>query len=191
MKSSYKPKDAQKLLSTWQQQWWVGGGNAIDLYLDKQTREHDDLDIVILRRDSDSIRELLNGWDLWIGLGEGKLEDQALNIFDKITQDQAVLWCRPSSKDEWAFELLFTPSDGEYWIFKRDDRIRLPIESIGLVSQKGIPYLRPEIVLLFKAKSPQGKNQADFDVVRPSLDLDARLWLKYALGLSYIQLIRG
>jgi Aminoglycoside-2''-adenylyltransferase len=31
--------------------WWIAGGWAIDLFLGRQTREHEDLDVLILRRD--------------------------------------------------------------------------------------------------------------------------------------------
>jgi hypothetical protein len=41
-------------------------------------------------------------------------------------------------------------------VFRRDSRVRLPLEAIG-ATHAGIPYLRPEIVLLYKAgeRSPK------------------------------------
>ena len=49
----------------------------------------------------------------------------------------------------------------------------------------GIPYQRPEIALLFKAKHTREKDQADFDAVLPLLDPDARAWLADALELVH------
>jgi hypothetical protein len=52
-------------------------------------------------------------------------------------------------------------------------------------SGDGIPYLRPEGVLLYKAKAPRAKDDADF---RASLDLmspGARQWLHDALRHAY------
>jgi hypothetical protein len=31
--------------------WWIGGGWAIDLFVGSSPREHDDVDVVVLRRD--------------------------------------------------------------------------------------------------------------------------------------------
>ena len=47
----------------------------------------------------------------------------------------------------------------------------------------GIPYGRPEVVLLFKAKhAHQEKNGAYFAAVLPRLDPDRRAWLGDALA---------
>jgi hypothetical protein len=45
-----------------------------------------------------------------------------------------------------------------------------------------VPFLRPEIVLLYKSTGDSPKNAADFHVVLPSLDADARSWLAEALA---------
>ena len=42
--------------------WWVAGGWAIDLTLGHQTRKHEDLDVLVLRRDQAWVREELLGW---------------------------------------------------------------------------------------------------------------------------------
>lgn len=70
---------------------------------------------------------------------------------------------------------------GEEWVFKRDENTRKPIERLGLVSDSGIPYLRPEVVLLFKAKSNRDKDQRDFEQVIPRLDINSRGWLSNSL----------
>jgi hypothetical protein len=47
----------------------------------------------------------------------------------------------------------------------------------------GVPYLAPEVVLLFKARNARNKDEADLYTVLPELD-DARLrWLDGALAL--------
>lgn len=38
--------------------WWIAGGWAIDLFLGRQTREHQDIDVLILRRDHQAVRSL-------------------------------------------------------------------------------------------------------------------------------------
>jgi hypothetical protein len=45
----------------------------------------------------------------------------------------------------------------------------------------GVPFLRPEIVLLYKAGELSPKNEADFAAVRPQLTQTATQWLREAL----------
>ena len=45
----------------------------------------------------------------------------------------------------------------------------------------GVPFLVPEIVLLFKAKASGEKDARDFDLIRPRLQAEPRRWLKHAL----------
>ncbi|HEX5939969.1 MAG TPA: hypothetical protein VFZ12_06380, partial [Dehalococcoidia bacterium] len=45
----------------------------------------------------------------------------------------------------------------------------------------GIPYLRPEICLLFKAKAVRDKDRADFEAALPRMSHAQRAWLHTAL----------
>ncbi len=49
----------------------------------------------------------------------------------------------------------------------------------------GIPYMAPEIVLLFKAKGQRAKDEADFRGALPLLDGEQRRWLNDALDLVH------
>ncbi|WP_236602151.1 nucleotidyltransferase domain-containing protein [Ktedonobacter sp. SOSP1-52] len=42
----------------------MAGGWALDLFLGVQTREHEDTDVLFLRRDQHKIRAQLQGWDV-------------------------------------------------------------------------------------------------------------------------------
>jgi hypothetical protein len=76
------------------------------------------------------------------------------------------------------------PSDGDTWIYRRDGRIRLPYDDVIERTADGIPYGRPEIILLFKAKRVRPKDEADFAAVLPQLDASRREWLADALELT-------
>ena len=54
-----------------------------------------------------------------------------------------------------------------------------------LRTSDGIPYLRPEIVLLTKAKHEREKDEADLAATLPTLDGRARAWLTDAIGLVH------
>jgi len=69
----------------------------------------------------------------------------------------------------------------------RDARIRLPAARVIAHTADGIPYAQPEIALLFKAKAPREKDEADFERVLPLLALRQRQWLAHALRLIHPQ----
>jgi hypothetical protein len=50
------------------------GGWALDLFLDRETRRHDDLDVALLRRDQGAPHDHLRGWDLRYATAEHALE---------------------------------------------------------------------------------------------------------------------
>jgi hypothetical protein len=62
----------------------------------------------------------------------------------------------------------------------------LPYGRVVERTPEGIPYCRPEISLLFKAKhAHQAKNEDDFAAVLPHLAADRRSWLADALQLVH------
>jgi hypothetical protein len=82
----------------------------------------------------------------------------------------------------WALELFREPSDGDTGICRREPAIRMPYARLIDRTGDGIPYGRPEVVLLFKAKHAQEqKNQADFEATLPLLDSSRVAWLRDAL----------
>lgn len=78
-------------------------------------------------------------------------------------------------------EVLLQDSHADTWRFRREPNVSLPLSELGLRSELGIPILRPEIVLLYKAKSPRPKDEADFISVLPALDGAQATWLGEAL----------
>ena len=64
--------------------------------------------------------------------------------------------------------------DDDTWIARRDETIRLPYDEVIEHTPDGIPYERPEIVLLFKAKHSRAKDEADLAAVLPRLSAERR-----------------
>lgn len=59
MKVNYSPEQVAELFSDLPEKWWIAGGWAIDLFLGEQTREHEDVDVAILRKDEVAFRTYL------------------------------------------------------------------------------------------------------------------------------------
>jgi hypothetical protein len=75
--------------------------------------------------------------------------------------------------------------DGDSWAYRRDAAVRLPLAEAIERTVDGIPYLVPEIVLLFKAKTPREKDESDFARLLPLLDSARRKWLAAALQTAH------
>ena len=60
---------AARLLAGLPAPWWIAGGWALDLFVGRQSRAHDDLDVEVLRRDQFVLQRLLAGWDPRVAAG--------------------------------------------------------------------------------------------------------------------------
>jgi len=172
------PSEALAWLSDVTLPWWVAGGWALDLFLGRQTREHRDLDIGILRRDAVQFLEILHFWEVFDAkdgalsrLGEGLAPRAEVNS----------LWCRPIGTSRWAMEVLLDASDQDFWVFRRHAQVRRPFAEVVRRDLQGVPYLAPEVQLLYKARSMRPCDEADFARVAPQLDTAARTWLRKSL----------
>ena len=159
--------------------WAIAGGWAIDLFIGTQTRAHEDIEIVTFRGDQQLLQTYLNDWTL-IKVRNGKEEKwepgenlglpiHEIHAFNKVQK----------------FEILLNESNKEYWIFRRDNRIKRPLEKIFKKTQGGIPYLSPEIALLYKSKNLRDKDNIDFKNSHELLDQEANEWLKNSLITLY------
>lgn len=85
-------------------------------------------------------------------------------------------WCRDPSTGRYHLDVFREPHDGDQWVCRRDLSITLPYrELIGF--RDGIPYLIPEVALLFKAHRAAPKDEIDFRRVAPRLADEARIRL--------------
>ena len=78
-------------------------------------------------------------------------------------------------------EVLLQESDAKAWRFRREPAVSMPLSELGLRSELGIPILRPEVVLLYKAKSPRPRDEEDFIALLPALGDAQAAWLGEAL----------
>jgi hypothetical protein len=156
--------------------WWVAGGHALEV-AGAGPRQHGDTDVAVLHRDLALVRAWLSGFHLWEA-HSGSL--RPLLAGEHMTDGREQLWMRKDAFGPWLLDLVFSPSEGNDWLYKRDHEVRLPIDAIGHVSD-GVPYLNPEIVLLFKAAHRRPKDEADFASMAPRLDGPARAFLLRSL----------
>ena len=90
-----------------------------------------------------------------------------------------------AGESEPAFQVFLAESSDGEWIFRRNPKVHMPISTIGFHPLWGLPYLAPEIVLLFKAKHLEPRDRVDFDHAIPALSAHARRWLRDAIEKTH------
>ncbi len=177
------PNEIANLLSGAPFRWWIAGGIAIEFAAGRGLRSHTDIDVLVLRRDAAQVRARMSGWDCWMADPPGKLRPWP--VAESLPAAAHDVWCRQDRGDDWRLQFMFDESDGETWQSRRAAQISRPLSELGIRDGSGIPFLRPEIVLFYKAKAPRPRDEIDFEAVRTLLDAAARGWLAEAIATAY------
>ncbi|MEU3202598.1 hypothetical protein ABZ702_01700 [Streptomyces cyaneofuscatus] len=163
--SAWSPGEVARRLAGIDIPWYVAAGWALDLFRGRQTRPHGDIEIAIPSARFPEVRDRFPGY-VFDAAGSGRIwEDASPEVLAAVHQT----WLRDPATGDYLLDVFREPHDGDTWICRRDEEIRLPYGEIIRRSQDGIPYLAPELVLLFKAKHRRPKDQADFDATVPYL----------------------
>lgn len=161
--------------------WAVAGGWALDLFLGRQTREHADLDLAIWRSDQHKVRAALTpGWVLEVA-DNGTLRPWSADEWLSLPVHE--IHARPIAGARPALEFLLNERDDTAWIYRRDPEIRRDLDR-AILLRDTVPFLAPEIVLLYKSKAPRPTDEADFQVALPAFTAEQRDWLRLAIELG-------
>lgn len=177
---SLSPVEAAALFGGAPFRWWVAGGWSVELGAEPR-RFHEDLEVALPREEIAALREWLHEYHLW-DTSDGGLRYLAPDVVVPI--DHGQLWLRRDAYSPWLMDLMLTPVAGDTWYYKRDQRVSRPLDEVIRVGSDGIPYQRPEVTLLFKARRRSEKDEADFAAVAPGLDPADRAWLREAIALT-------
>lgn len=161
-------------------EWYVSGGWALDLFHGQVQRVHHDVDAIVQRSAQLELQEYLTArdWQL-ITPYEKRLELWPPHMRLELPRHQV----HAHRADDF-IDLLLTEME-TVWKYRREPSILRSKEKMCLRSAGGIPYLAPELVLLFKSRNTsnheRAKDQIDFENTLPQLDSERRAWLRWAL----------
>jgi hypothetical protein len=172
-----EPKKVVDLLRDLPCRWGVAGGWALDLFLNRVTRNHKDIEIAIFRVDQLALQTYLSscGWSFEF-VKDGRLYIWPLS--ERLNLPVHEIWCRKTDGGLRRLEVLLNERSEDEFIFRRDARITIAVDRAFEESAAGIPILAPEIVLLYKSKrADDDKERKDFSGLLDSLELRRRTWL--------------
>ncbi|MGW2398633.1 hypothetical protein ACWCYY_18970 [Kitasatospora sp. NPDC001664] len=163
--SCWTPGEVARRLGGVGAPWYVAAGWALELFRGGPTRVHGDIEIGIPAAAFGEVRDRLPGY-VFDAAGSGRIwEDAAPEVLAAVHQT----WVRDPVSGDYLVDVFREPHDGDTWICRRDEGIRFPYEEIVRRTGDGIPYLVPELVLLFKAKHLRPKDQWDFEATVPHM----------------------
>lgn len=170
---------AVSLMNEFDAPWGIAGGWALDLFAGHESRTHADVDIAILRADQQQLRSRLSGRVEKV-VARQFAAWAAAEVLEPPVHEIHATW-----RDGYQLEFLLNEKDDatNEWVFRRDSRIRRSLDA-AFLTRREVPCLAPEIVLLYKAKSPSARDDADFQTVLPHLTQEQRGWLGEALDVT-------
>jgi hypothetical protein len=167
---AWHPREVAERLAGVKAPWYVAAGWALDLFRGEQRRPHGDTEIGVPAAMFPELRGRFTEYALDVPIS-GRIYESV--SADDLTRSHQT-WLREPSTDRYLLDIFREPHDGLTWICRRDETIRLPYAQIIRHTTDGIPYLAPELVLLFKAKGDRAKDAEDFVATVPLLTADQR-----------------
>ncbi|NEA16909.1 nucleotidyltransferase domain-containing protein [Streptomyces halstedii] len=163
--SCWTPSGVARRLAGISTPWYVAAGWALDLFRGGQTRAHGDIEIAIPAASFPEVRHRFPGY-VFDAAGSGRIWEAATpEVLAAVHQT----WLRDPVTGNYLLDVFREPHEGDTWICRRDETIRFPYSDIVHHTPEGIPYLAPELVLLFKAKHARRKDQTDFEATVPHM----------------------
>jgi hypothetical protein len=172
---------AATVMNSFEQTWCIAGGWAIDLWLGRATRDHKDVEVAVLREDQIALRDFLREWKFNL-VTKGHLK--TLRRDDRQMVMLPIHQLHAADARGRKLEFLLNESDSVDWLYRRDARIRWPLDQWIVRGGFGVPVIAPHIALLYKSKSPRPQDELDLRSSLPKLDSELREWLAQAIRLS-------
>jgi hypothetical protein len=180
---AWRPEEAAERLRGIDVPWYVAAGWSIDLFVGRERRAHEDLELAIPAHRFGDVAAALGDLEWYAPTGDEELGPVAEDPGLLLQRHQT--WGLDVPANAWRIDVFREPTDGDTWVCRRDDRIRLPYDELIEHNAAGIPYVRPEVALLFKAKAARPKDEDDLAAVLPLLDATRRRLLHDWLELVH------
>lgn len=163
----WPPEDVAQRLSAVAAPWCVAAGWALELFTAGAARQHHDIEIAVPSARFDEVAAALPDF-AWDVAGDGRVWP-----YPETLTEHFQTWLRNPGSGRYHLDVFREPHHGDQWVCRRNPSITLPYGELILHTSAGIPYVIPEVALLFKAKHRRDKDEADLRRVLPVM-ADAR-----------------
>ena len=167
------------LMAGFQHPWWLVGGHAIEAFSGVQ-RAHSDMDVSFFSSAILDFRKQLEGrYHVWSNHGGTFriLDDKHPEPLHPLAQ----IWARKNAQSPWVLDGAPSPSIGGRWQSKRDSEHVADLDDVTWADARGVRFLNPEVVLLFKAAQNREMDRFELATAWPLLTSEKRQWLRDAV----------
>jgi hypothetical protein len=172
----------QQLLQDAPFPWGLAGGYAVEQFLGKSIRAHEDTDIIVFREDQHRLHRWLAGWSLYASDPPGEM--RVWRASEWLPVGVHDVWGYEAGAQAWQLQVMIVETESDEWVSRRHPLIRGPRGDL-IVAYHEVPCIRIEVQLLYKAKGLREKDVRDFHACLPRLTDEARAWLREALELVH------
>lgn len=159
-------------------QWAFAGGYAVEQFLGRSIRAHDDIDVLVFRDEQLSLQKWLDGWALYAADPPGTLREWRMG--ESLPVGIHDIWGHRDGVGAWQLQLMLAEVEGDEWVYRRDPTIRGSRDSL-MTQYNGLPCIRVEVQLLYKAKGRRPKDEQDFEACLAVMRDESKAWLKEKL----------
>ena len=164
------------LFRAYDRPYWVAGGWAVDLFAQRVRRSHSDVDVAVLYRDVDYLAETFR--DPRPVLVHPETGERREWTPDEQLKPGPHGFVIPDDSHPCPITIKLTASDGEEWVYHRGTgKVRRPHSLMTLTTERGLPFVGPEVALLYKSPTLRPKDMQDFADIHEMLDDERREWL--------------
>ena len=176
------PIDIVQLFATAPFRWCLAGGYAIEQFLGTPIREHADIDVMIYRDEQLSAQRWLHTWQLFAADPPGTLRPWADHEY--LPRGIHDIWGHRQDVRAWELQIMLAEVEVGQWFMRGNPQVRGHRDDL-ITTYAGIPCVRVEVQLLYKARRNRPKDMCDFQACVPRLAPDAKRWLRDQLRLLY------
>lgn len=175
------------LMASFSAPWALVGGWAVDAWLGRITREHQDIDVSIFREDERALFDLLHpAWRLVAHDAPDAAHDEPWD--GRPLRFPAHI--HATAEDGFALEVLVNMRAGADWVLDPALGLALPIAQAVTGSPWGVPTAVPAVIAFYKATAywqnpnvkPRRFDEADFAALAGLLPAHDRQWLAMAVS---------
>jgi hypothetical protein len=164
--------------------WCLAGGYAVEQFLGRSIRQHNDIDVAVYRDDQLRVQRWLKriDWQLYAADPPGRLRKWAEGEY--LPYGIHDVWGHQIGSEMWQIQIMLAEVEGEHWFSRRNPMIRGDRDDLVAI-YNGIPCVRIEVQLMYKAKNHRPKDDVDFNACLPQMSQGSRHWLKDKLLLLH------